>query len=790
MTAAAVLLLATVLGLTIGTVLLDRANRQLKEQRQLAEEQRQLAQENFKKAREAVDTYLTKVSEVQLLKEPRLQPLRKELLSLALDYYEKFINQRADDPSVRKELAEAHNRAGSIYFETYTGPDEKVGSKRGKELLARGVELYEELVREEPKDRELRVGLAKSLIELTLLHWIEREYQAGLDNSSRAIELWEQLRTADPNNVEFERSLGTSFAMRALVKRDTDDREGQDGDIRRAVEIFQKMLRIVPDDEATLQELAVAYRRANRLDFLLEGVRISRQLEKSGKAFDPLHPAHHYLTNALANAADTYAFVLGHPGKAEPLFQECVELAREKMRRSPESNEAIFNFAISLGNLSGSSLFAQGKMQPALRALREEIPCTEELKRRNFSQSFADNPWHRYFLGCLECETGNLTGSLDRCESAMREEEEFLGQEKANEGENPQTVANSLMMRETIVQFRFLARKSTREERLAQQRQILAERKALHQRRPKVSRLEMELGASAGVLAEALLETGRADEALAVVEEVLPSLEKLVLNDKPDSSQPSQLDSRNYLIRRVWAELLARKGEALAKTGKGADAGKFLLQAIEITEDLCKQEKCYLYDLARHLILASTLPGSAGVANPADRAVKALDDYIASGFDNPYKLRTDPRLEPLRKREDFQKLVNELEIKVERDERTEVAMLNPACWMVNKIRGQRTVVVRPDSIRLVRMVRTIGGQIWLHAPLTWPDGNARRGRSCCPASFTTSTSEVGSKGRFGRAERRTMRRTLRLDARLRAFPPQAVLGPCFSTGRRWRSGNM
>ena len=77
-------------------------------------------------------------------------------------------------------------------------------------------------------------------------------------------------------------------------------------------------------------------------------------------------------------------------------------------------------------------------------------------------------------------------------------------------------------------------------------------------------------------------------------------------------------------------------------------------------------------------------------------------------------------------------------------------MLNPACWMVNKIRGQRTVVVRPDSIRLVRMVRTIGGQIWLHAPLTWPDGNARRGRSCCPASFTTSTSEVGSKGRFGR----------------------------------------
>ena len=166
------------------------------------------------------------------------------------------------------------------------------------------------------------------------------------------------------------------------------------------------------------------------------------------------------------------------------------------------------------------------------------------------------------------------------------------------------------------------------------------------------------------MLAEVLLETGRAEEALAVVEDVLPSLEKLVHDDKADGSQPAQLDSRNYLIRRVWAELLARKGEALAKTGKAADAGKAMRQAIEITEDISKQEQCYLYDLARHLTLASTLPGGAGVTNPADRAIKALGEYIASGFDNPYELRTDPRLEPLRKREDFQKLVRDLESKV------------------------------------------------------------------------------------------------------------------------------
>ena len=154
MASAAVLLVAAVVGLSLGTVLLDRSNRQLKAARDEADRQKGLAQENFQAAREAVATYLTNVSENQLLKEPRLQPLRKELLTLALKYYEKFIDQSAHDPSVRKELADAQIRAADFYRETYAGPDKKMGSKRGKDLRVRGVALYEELVREKPGDRE------------------------------------------------------------------------------------------------------------------------------------------------------------------------------------------------------------------------------------------------------------------------------------------------------------------------------------------------------------------------------------------------------------------------------------------------------------------------------------------------------------------------------------------------------------------------------------------------------------------------------------------------------------
>jgi hypothetical protein len=78
---------------------------------------------------------------------------------------------------------------------------------------------------------------------------------------------------------------------------------------------------------------------------------------------------------------------------------------------------------------------------------------------------------------------------------------------------------------------------------------------------------------------------------------------------------------------------------------------------------LWPSESCGLYDLAGHLALASTLSSENGKSDFADQAVWWLRSSVASGFDNPHKLRTDPALEPLRTREDFQNLIHDLESK-------------------------------------------------------------------------------------------------------------------------------
>jgi tetratricopeptide (TPR) repeat protein len=95
-------------------VLLSRANARTEAQRRRAEALRAQAEENFRKARQAVDDYFTKVSESKLLNVPGLQPLRKELLESARAYYQGFLRQRGGDPNLRAEAGAAAYRVAII----------------------------------------------------------------------------------------------------------------------------------------------------------------------------------------------------------------------------------------------------------------------------------------------------------------------------------------------------------------------------------------------------------------------------------------------------------------------------------------------------------------------------------------------------------------------------------------------------------------------------------------------------------------------------------------------------
>jgi serine/threonine protein kinase len=82
-----------------------------------ARRQRGRAEDNLVRARAAVDEFLNQVTDNELLSVPGLQPLRRDLLISALDFYQEFAAEKADDPALQVELAGASYRIGRIQRE-------------------------------------------------------------------------------------------------------------------------------------------------------------------------------------------------------------------------------------------------------------------------------------------------------------------------------------------------------------------------------------------------------------------------------------------------------------------------------------------------------------------------------------------------------------------------------------------------------------------------------------------------------------------------------------------------
>src|SRR5262249_605231 len=146
------------------------------------------------------------VSETELLDRPGMQPLRKKLLQSAQEYYQGFVDQHSEDPTLRKELAEAYRRVGSITAE--------IGSKSEAEPpLRQAIPMFETLLLASSADEELQSDLARSYQELAYVQVYGSQPAQGKENAQHAVALLEKLRAAHPLVSEYGLRLGESYDM-------------------------------------------------------------------------------------------------------------------------------------------------------------------------------------------------------------------------------------------------------------------------------------------------------------------------------------------------------------------------------------------------------------------------------------------------------------------------------------------------------------------------------------------------------------------------------------------------
>ncbi|MEM9657615.1 MAG: serine/threonine-protein kinase, partial [Planctomycetota bacterium] len=109
------LLLATI-GLLTTTLLIWEEQRRTQEALERETEQRLLVQRGFQQARSAVDTF-SQLSESELAYRPDLQDLRRDFLETSLEFYQDFLRDRADDPTLTRELEATSTRVKQMVEE-------------------------------------------------------------------------------------------------------------------------------------------------------------------------------------------------------------------------------------------------------------------------------------------------------------------------------------------------------------------------------------------------------------------------------------------------------------------------------------------------------------------------------------------------------------------------------------------------------------------------------------------------------------------------------------------------
>ena len=183
--------------------------RQADEQRRLlhvAETEHGRAERNFENARSAVDEMLTAVGQVRLAHEPRMEQVRRDLLARALHFQEQFLQDKSDDPAVRREAGRAHLRMGDI---------ERMLGDQGAAETSYGAarEFFTALMTEHPDDARYRQDLSACLNNLG------------------------QLLRDDGRTPEAEQTLGESLDLR----RKLVDESGREDDRKEAAAVADNL---------------------------------------------------------------------------------------------------------------------------------------------------------------------------------------------------------------------------------------------------------------------------------------------------------------------------------------------------------------------------------------------------------------------------------------------------------------------------------------------------------------------------------------------------------------------
>jgi tetratricopeptide (TPR) repeat protein/serine/threonine protein kinase len=558
----------------------ELAKREADESRQRAEGALQKAEENFARARAAVNDYLTAVSEDERLKAPGLQGLRIQLLQSALQFYQQFLKERGNDPTLRRELAGVYYKVGEIYRDL----GQRAASNQS---YARARRLYESLAAESPGDPDLQHGLAMTL------RWTGAQAQATL--------ILEKL--INPQDPRYHADLGLVYNDEAIrfgkadkANKGIPDKAKELEFLRKALTVRERLVRLKPDDpdarlglSASLNNIAVRLQADRNAEALALLQRAAEQCETAYR----LRPADSltakFLTIQLNNIANK-AKLAGETELILAAHRRRVEVLDRRARDNPTIPGFGADLVAGYGRLL-TELREAGRWDEATRVAdkaRVRIAETaEETTEFTRQVSYFHLTAYAFALARAKAAPDGKTNTEPEAAAAVNalrqhvlsgwHHEKWMRTDALTEPLRQRADFKELLARMDELDPAYtvaLQTTATPEEKLAARQQILTTLEALAGPLPSARFVRRILAQARQDLAQALLGAGQVEEARLAFDEALAAREQLV-QESPSNEQ----------LRADLTQSQSAAGDLFAAAGKLADAVKTWDRALATLEE-------------------------------------------------------------------------------------------------------------------------------------------------------------------------------------------------------------
>jgi serine/threonine protein kinase/Flp pilus assembly protein TadD len=423
-----VLVIGGILGTTAGLVRALRAERH-------TAEQRQRAQENLRLALKGLDAIYLQVAEERLPRDSRRQKEDTEILRKALDFYEQFARQNADEPPARLEVSRAYRRAGDI--QQFVG-EHAVAQQAYGQALATARTLAAEFPGEAEFSYELALCCARRAEALAAAG----QLPGAADRFGEAIGLLTELSAQDPAAADYRAELARGRHGLGKLLRRKGERGAAEEQFRQALELQEKLAAEFPAVPRYRFDLAETHQTAGSvIDALnvytspedVEHMRRARRLLSQLVAEFPEAPLYRYrlaitlqrlatfagqfaprienyqqavglfsklaadfpqvpdyraeLGTCYGNFGTVYS-MMGDWDRAGNCFRQSLELYRKLAEEFPTQTRYRESLAVALSNWSEVCL-RRGELAEARKALQEALAL-----ERGFLRDYPDSSRH------------------------------------------------------------------------------------------------------------------------------------------------------------------------------------------------------------------------------------------------------------------------------------------------------------------------------------------------------------------------------------------------------------